>query len=456
MSGRVHADDGMTLTEMLVAMLIIGVAMTALAGSLTSSLRSLSNAERETVATATVMQLLEQRQSTSWDEAGVYEADQTGTGGTDPARWAARLDGSGKYDGMDIVTILDPPTPADRDPLVREPWFTETRQGAEFTVDVYPVWVDLSGDGVSDAKRFIAVAAWTNRFGGSRELVTVSDRSPTQSEAVSTGSGSRILQTSIVPAVVYLDEDGYVTEDVTISVLFNTGITLPKVEFEDIAYSYAHQDHFHVFGDDTTLNMTVSAPATGGGYTRATVVLPADTYRFINGTIEFEITATDGVGDPVVGSTSFVTAGGPWDEYGNTDGVEPTPDPGGYAGPVSLSTTPSVTSICVSNSQWRLTSDVTVTVSVSNLDDSNGTVNLSYPYWSQKRNNDPGAPDQVGTVSGNQTSASSPNSTWSMVMSSGSTHKFAPGESIDFTIVATREDGSSDSTTTISQTISTC
>ncbi len=85
-------EDGISLIEMMVSLLLIAVALSAFASVLITSLRTTSRNEEQVNATALAQQVIEELQATDWESAGHYEDDLTsGSPGMDPghyARWA--------------------------------------------------------------------------------------------------------------------------------------------------------------------------------------------------------------------------------------------------------------------------------------------------------------------------------------------------------------------------------
>lgn len=442
-SSRGTADEGFSLVELMVSMVLMGVVFSALAGTLVTSLRSLNHTERETVATATVLEVIEEAASLPWELAVVYAGDAAASG-DDGERWRSRLDAGGTYEGRVLITEPGPATPADRDVRVPLPFRNITRGADTYALDLYPTWVDLTGDGVDDAKRFTVVASWTDRFGTSRELVTVSDRAPTQNEAYSTNSGTRVLYASTTPSPVTLDGDtGLTTEDVVIEVRFNADVSTVQASFTALQ------------ADGSALATTVNlAPAeyAGTAAIRWTATLPDGGHRFANGAADVTITALDAAAGTVTGSAVIKAQGGPFDSVG----APPTPPPDdddGDATPVEIQGSIVVSAICVSQGNWRLSSPVTATFTVTGIDATDGNVTVSYPYWTSKNKSNPGAPDAIGTVS----AAPQGGGTWQATIPAGGSAKFAPGESISFSIEAVRSsDGDNDAVTSPTHAISSC
>ena len=202
---RCRTDEhGISLIEMIIAMMVLSVALLAFAQVLIGSLRATREAEDTQVVTAASMEMIENLVGLDWDEAALYANDVAAA----DTRWSDRLDGGGTFDGHQLVTMSGPASVAERDPEVPTPSWTVTRDGLDYTYDLYPVWVDRSaggGDGVDDTKRFVVIATWTDPVRGPQELRTVGERAPTQAEAGSNASGGRFLLKYATPTLVTAD-----------------------------------------------------------------------------------------------------------------------------------------------------------------------------------------------------------------------------------------------------------
>lgn len=452
------AEDGMTLVEVLIAMLVLGVSMLALTGVVVTSLQSQLNNERESVATATALELVERMQSVTWDAAAVYQADVT-AGDANATRWRSRVDTTDwtftDQDGTARRLIIEPgpATVADRDPRVPEPWFVETRQGVEFTVDVYPLWVGVEDPDENDHRRFVAVVSWEGRDGDLREFVVAGERAPTQGEATTTVSGYRAVQTFADPSTADLDEDGFLDEVVEVVVRFNRDVHLPSVTFSylDIAAD----------GGFTEEQDTVSMfPIAGESAAYRAVLSPSDGYGFRNGHNTMLVAGTNpDDGTEIITSTTSVNfVGGPY-EQGPSPSPSPTTSPGPSPSP-SPSPTPgydddveitnksehNAVRICVTSSQWKLTEPIQVGVTVDGMTADNGSITVSIPYWTKKDKNT--NPNAVAAVAAVDMTATTPNPVFPhdyMAQVGTSTElRFQPDDNISLVVEAVRDDGNSD------------
>lgn len=135
------ADDGLSMVEIMVSMVLLTVAMTALASTLTASLAQVADNQELTRANQLGTQLIEGMRSIAWDDLGVYADDpgyqSTGADGSPtvtlgaarPAGSAAPTPTRAVQDGgitfaatTDVVWVDDPnePGPGQSDPDPRD------------------------------------------------------------------------------------------------------------------------------------------------------------------------------------------------------------------------------------------------------------------------------------------------------------------------------------------------
>lgn len=156
-------EGGISLIEMLVAILILGVALAAFAGSMISSVRAVAQDQRLIVANALATEVVEEIQGLRWDDAAFFEDEAV-----------AQLGGT-TFEGEDLVLMDDTRTAGSSVPLPVE---TIVRDGYEYTVTRAITWVDDDADGLGgadstgdtqDYKRITVTLEWS--VGGtSRDL----------------------------------------------------------------------------------------------------------------------------------------------------------------------------------------------------------------------------------------------------------------------------------------------
>lgn len=184
---RLAGDDGLSLVEVLVAFVLLGVVMSASAGFFTTSLRALQQAEGRTKATALANEELENLRALPWTAVGFYGDDDFG--GTMPDR---------------TVLLADTRPAESRAPLPVE---TMSRGGVAFTVRRSIVWnEDISATSEVHEFKYLAVTVdWSDR-GQPRSIGVESQRTPTPDEQKPSDFVLSLLK--VQPEIVYLNADG--------------------------------------------------------------------------------------------------------------------------------------------------------------------------------------------------------------------------------------------------------
>ena len=231
-------SDGLTLVEILVALLILGVILAAAAGSLVDMTRASAVNEHRVQATAYLTSLHEELQGLPWNRAALYAeevSDLEGVEGVDLS------DPEPTYQGETIVTIPGPVDISGRLAFVPRPHEEVTIDGRDF--ELFQIITERSTtDGAEDPelRRFVTIVRW-ELLG--REYVETfeSQRAPTPAELREFEDPDlRLLLVS--PRVIELDEDGYNKHPITVLARFRTGTTSATVTFPTVP-------------DETTLGM---------------------------------------------------------------------------------------------------------------------------------------------------------------------------------------------------------
>lgn len=231
-TAREHGQEGVTLVEMMVAILVLGVVLAALASSLISfSAMSLTN-ERRVQATAFLTRLHEQLQSIPWDQAAIYEDE------------AAELTPMGVNLGVDPVTVGGEPlvlleTPDNSSCPVDEPECGRLTfvprasdiieiDGREYELFQAITWDVDAGNGQA-VKRFTTLVRW-EVWGQVTEQQFESTRAATVSE-IASSTLPEVLSLLVTPNSVAIDTDGVNQTPIQVRVIFERGITSAMLQY---------------------------------------------------------------------------------------------------------------------------------------------------------------------------------------------------------------------------------
>lgn len=253
-------EEGLTLVEMLVAIVVIGFVLMAMAGVAFASLRSVQTTERVTAATHLGGELLESYAALSYDELGLYSTAAT-----------TAFAGS-TFDGAALVLFPDALTP---DPRIPEPERTIARNGVDYAVETAVVWVDDPATTTAqDYKRVVVTLSWTSA--GSPQTTRVEAlRAP--------GPTDQPLTVTVTPDIVELDDDGEQTTPLTVTIEAKEPQTTVTVDWLD--------------RNGSSAGPRTASPDAGN----RTWTLLVDDQEFANGATLFTVTGTvSGTTDQVV------------------------------------------------------------------------------------------------------------------------------------------------------------
>lgn len=472
---RVREEDGTSLIEMMIAILVLGVAMTALAQTLIQSLQATRESQDVQVVTAGVQGIIEDLQSLDWSTAALYSVDIAAA----DARWSDRLDGAGQLDGADVVRVTGPSTPTDRDNQIPRPHETATTDGTAYTYDVYPVWVDRSQVlGAVDTKRFVVIASWNDPIGGAQELRFEAERAPSQAEAGSNSSGGRFIFTLASPDPVDANtSDGTIDQSISIQARSNVGMNAFVTATLEWNEPRLNAGGTLVGYDAVSQNVTLNGTefVTGTGYVafsgtfngRRGNVSTNGKYRFPNARVSVQISGTPAAGGgAVTAQTGFTVRNSPYADGAADGSPTPTPSPTpttgvdyGYVNDPQVDFT-SVSTFCRRNGNHRLGGPVTVTLRVRDVVPPAGTVgadavvNVTYPYWTATST--PGAPDGTNSVAAIFTSGTRDSSVWTATISPDNSQHFKSGASLTLTTTLQRSSDGGNDIDSRSVTVTSC
>lgn len=264
---RLRDDDGISLVEIMVSIVILGIALTAFAGTITQALATITGDEQFVRGNQAAADLVEESRAQAWECIGL---DDSAPGWTTTGA-------NGPMVAMDTGCTAQP---------VNLPSHTVTVDGQAYDVTREVVWVDDAGvPGTENHKRITVTLDWTVRdrvYTATQESLRVPtpdevavvplgspSPSPSPTPPPTTACSGRILSMTISPANVAITPYGLTAE--AISVVVETcpgtsGVTLAGV----------------TSADQLTTRPMVANPT--GSDTRWVVNLPKGTPNFIEGT----------------------------------------------------------------------------------------------------------------------------------------------------------------------------
>lgn len=158
-------EDGLTLVEMMVALLVLGVVLSAMASVAINSLQSIQQSEQVVHSTQLGNEVLEEYLALPYDSLGHYSTSASEQFGAD-------------FEDEELVVFPDPEDEDDVEDQRVPPERNETRSGVEYTVETAVTWIDdPATDSAQDYKRITVLLSW-ERQGAERTARTQATRSP--------------------------------------------------------------------------------------------------------------------------------------------------------------------------------------------------------------------------------------------------------------------------------------
>ena len=135
-------DDGLTIVELLIALVVVMIVFAGLAATMVASFSSIRNSEARVRAVALANELVEEMASAPWNQLGMEMA-------TDPD------DDPELHEGEFTVLLEDEANPVVPSPTVPE---TMDRDGHTYEVERWVTWAEE--DDQPELKRMIAIVSW--------------------------------------------------------------------------------------------------------------------------------------------------------------------------------------------------------------------------------------------------------------------------------------------------------
>ncbi len=270
----VRADErGFTLVEMMVAIVLLAIILTALMTVIISSLTAMQLDEQQVRATHLAQEELERLRAIEWDCVG-FDA-------TDP-------DYVGTYNGNPTVTLdaaecSDTTIAPDPSPRVRPV------DGIDYTVTPHVYWIDDPEDDPAagpdpdpqDYKEFAVDVNWTVR-GQTYTYSNTTTRVPTVEEvpitALPVAAAFEITSYQVDPTIVQIDDDGDTLQAITVTVETSSAASLVQL----------------VVAPPATYGTATLTDISAGAGTRWQLVIPDEEDEFPAGDHTFTVNATGG------------------------------------------------------------------------------------------------------------------------------------------------------------------
>jgi type II secretory pathway pseudopilin PulG len=391
----------MSLVEVLVAILLLGIILSASASSLIQFSRTAADNERRVQATALLNRLHEEMQALPWGDAVLYDDElqdllDTFEDETEGGEWTGtsaleglQYDGTAWYfEGEEVVVLPGPGTDGRRTavPTVHEPDGIVV-DGRDYEVVRLITWNQRD----PEIKRFTTIVRWQvldrmyeERFESTRAATANEAGDPTR---------PRVIQFQVGPSPTPLEADGpdqdTNVQPLDIVVRFSSPVDRAEVRFYSVESLPVNEGDPPVLALRSTGDLTVDITQDGGNVGFSGTI-GANAYVFPTGSRTFQVIGYLGV-DEFTGTTSVEFTGGSVpavsdpDEDGNVEPVpdpeEPT-DPGDQGDPpaedVSFgSVTVSPAAVCTDKDDLFV-SNVTVEVNVAGMTPDDYVVTVTY------------------------------------------------------------------------------
>ncbi len=316
----------MSLVEVLVALLLLGVVLSAAASSLIQFSRTATDNERRVQATALMNRLHEELQALPWEDAVVYEDE------------LAELLADGDLDGLDegppwtldhqeLVTL--PAPSGEGRPAVPEVWETVTIDDRDYDIIRLVTWSDRD----PSIKRFITIVQW-RLYDRVYEERFFSERAPTGTEA-GDPERPRVVQFQVGPSPMGLvdlgaDQPAQNADDILVTVRFSEPVDSALVRYRSV--DVVSDEDPVLVSRELPLTPYISDPDDTGHHIAFRGTIPLESRTFPNGGRDFEAVGFLG-SEEYIGRTSMVFTDGALEpEDVGEEAEETSPDDDGEEG----------------------------------------------------------------------------------------------------------------------------
>ncbi|HEU0132827.1 MAG TPA: prepilin-type N-terminal cleavage/methylation domain-containing protein [Mycobacteriales bacterium] len=271
---RLAGDEGFTLPEMMVALMIIGLVLLTTGGALITSVVAQRLQERNVRGTQLGNAIVEQMRALPWDSLGFYASDSGYTA---------------TYQSRETVTLAEVSPHDSRVPSPAP--YTVTQGGISYTAQVHVVWEDDASDGTGaadtngthDFKHVYVDLSWLGAK-ATRSVSVEGTRAPTIEEVAPAGQAAVtpfvIKSYAATPTTSTIDGSGLTTATLAFSATTSTVATSMTISYKD--------------RNNTTKTLAMSAPAgTGSTWTAS---LPTGSGPFNSGSVTYSLAAVGPLG----------------------------------------------------------------------------------------------------------------------------------------------------------------
>ena len=278
-AGQRTTDDGLTIVELIIALVLVMIVFAALAATLISAFSAQRSNEIRVRATALANEAIEEMSTIPWASLGLYVDDDDLPDFVDD-------DGEPIEDATfedELIVLLESdegPVPAHRS--------TVTIDTRGYTITRWITWVeepdDEADEGVlsPDLRRMIAIVSW--EVGGTeRSIRTDGVRSPNPDDLRSL----EITFDSILPSRVLLRSPSEESDQFTNDGAFEAWVTVGEIP----------ANHVLTFRDRDGVLRTITSPDSGDGDDERFFTIGNNAFRFPHGAHTFTVTATGDGGE---------------------------------------------------------------------------------------------------------------------------------------------------------------